>query len=173
MRWGEQSTNQSISKRWRRPQATKPPPSPPYQNYVDQSPNRSGRFLDLVDRRRGCTSACGGSGDEFVFGDGECSQAIVQTSHQPDEEVSWHACEKFSALLWNSQHCSDSRQRRVRSFKYSLGTWGKVLNLRLTRLFPGHPLNVLQNTSDYSPQGQQDHTRDHPCCERGGAEVQV
>ena len=61
----------------------------------------------------------------------------------------------------------------MRSFKYSLGTWGKVLNLRLTRLFPGHPLNVLQNTSDYSPQGQQDHTRDHPCCERGGAEVQV
>jgi len=27
--------------------------------------------------------------------------------------------------------------------------------------------------SDYSPQGLQSHTRDHPCSERGGAKVQV
>ena len=48
-----------------------------------------------------------------------------------------------------------------------------MLNLKLTRLFPVHRVNVLQNTSVFSPQGQQGHTRDRLCCERGGAKVQV
>jgi len=47
-----------------------------------------------------------------------------------------------------------------------------VLNLKLTRLFPDHPLNVLQNTSEYSPLGQQGCTIDRPCCEGGSATVQ-
>jgi len=136
---------------------------------VDQSPNRSWGFLDCVDRRRGCTYSCGGSGDKSVLGEGECKSDDRANVSSTVEDVSSHAGEKFSTLFEGGWLEATSKL----FCRYWLGTWSKVLNLKLTWLFPVHPVNVLQNTSDYSPQGQQGHTRDHLCCECGGAKVQV
>jgi len=47
----------------------------------------------------GCTSSCGGSGDEFVFGDGECKEGDRANVSSAVEEVSWHAGVKFSTLF--------------------------------------------------------------------------
>jgi len=80
--------------------SNKTPHSPLLQNYVDQSPNRSGGVLHRVDRRRGCTSSCGGSGDESVLGDGECKSGDRGNVSSAVEDVSWHAGEKFSTLFW-------------------------------------------------------------------------
>jgi len=45
-------------------------------------------FLDRVDRRRGCTSSRGGSGDESVLGDGECKSGDGANVSPAVEDVS-------------------------------------------------------------------------------------
>ena len=55
---------------------------PPLQNYVDQSPNRSGGFLDLVDRRRVAHLHAAEAETSSYSVTENARKAIVQTFHR-------------------------------------------------------------------------------------------
>jgi len=75
-----QKINQSATDEGSREQQNRH--TPPLQNYVDQSPNRSGGFLDLVDRLRVAHLHAAEAETSSYSVTENARKAIVQTFHR-------------------------------------------------------------------------------------------
>jgi len=116
----------------------------------------------------GSTSSCGGGGNESVLGDGGCKSGDRANVSSAVEDVSWHAGEKFSTLLW--------------------GGWFEAMSEAISSLVTGHlrkgaksevetvlSCPSLKRIIEYVwlPSTSSKGSRKGSCCEHGGANVQV
>ena len=158
------STRHVINK-WtnqcRQPRASKPSYSPPLWNYTDQSPKRSRGFLDLVDRRRGGTSAHVCDRTEPVLSDGEVNPG----DSVADRQGNW-----IRHCPHRSESSLESRQRLSWALRQLLETWETAPSQMWKSCFLGRRLDLSQNTSDYPPRVQPGRIRGRPCCEHGDIE---